>query len=90
MRIKLIDNFYIETDAYNFMLREKYMGKDENDNPKERIRTIGYYSNITHALQSLITHMSLTDDEIHTIEEYIQKCKKLTDEVTRALREVSR
>ena len=86
MNINLVDNFYIETDAYNFMLKEKYLGKDENDNPKEQIRTISYHTKIEHALEHLIAYRTLSDDSKLTIDEYVQKCKKLSDEVTNAVK----
>ena len=89
MIIELVDNFYIETDEMNFMLKEKYMGKDKNDKPKEQIRTISYHTNVEHALHRLIEHRTLSDDSKLTLGEYIKKRKEMTDEVTRAFNEVS-
>lgn len=82
MIIKLVDNFYIETDPMNFMLKEKVIGENE----KEYHRTISYHTKIERALEHLIEHRVLSDDSELTIDEYIQKCKKLTDEVTNAVK----
>ena len=86
MIIELVDNFYIETDEMNFMLKERNMGKDKNDKPKEQIRTISYHTKIEHALEHLIAHRTLSDDSKLTMGEYIQNCKKLTDEVVNAVK----
>ena len=88
MIIKLIDGFYIETDEMNFMLKEKYMGKDLKGKPKEQHKTIGYYNSVLHALNGLINYESLRSDSKLEVEEYIKKQKELNDTLIHAFKNI--
>ena len=88
MIIKLIDGFYIETDEMNFMLKEKYMGKDLKGKPKEQHKTIGYYNSVLHALNGLTNYESLTSDSKLEVEEYIEKQKELNDTLIHAFKNI--
>ena len=88
MIIKLIDGYYIETDELNFMLKEKYVGKDLKGKPKEQHKTIGYYNSVFHALQGLIKYESLTSDSKLEIKEYIEIQKELNDTLIREFKNI--
>lgn len=90
MIIKLIENFYIETDPHNFILKQTYIGKDEEGNEKEQIRIIGYYPTIEHALQSLVRHKALSGEDKLTVEEYVRKTRKWTDELASKVRLIAK
>ena len=55
-KIELINNYYIEVEPLNYTLKQRYIGEDKEKNPKEQIRTIGYYGTVTHAVEEMIKH----------------------------------
>ena len=46
MKIIIDDRYFIETDKYNYILREKYVSQKKKSYGKEVINTIGYYNNL--------------------------------------------
>lgn len=46
MKIIIDDRYFIETDKYNYILREKYVSQKKKNYGKEVINTIGYYNNL--------------------------------------------
>lgn len=54
MKIELANGYFIEVDALNYTLRQKYQGKDKDGQPKESEKTIGYYGNLEDAVHSFL------------------------------------
>lgn len=46
MKIIIDDRYFIETDKYNYILREKYISQKKKSYGKEVVNTIGYYNNL--------------------------------------------
>lgn len=46
MRIIIDDRYFIDTDRFNYILREKYVSKKKKSYGKEVVNTIGYYNNL--------------------------------------------
>lgn len=46
MRIIIDDRYFIDTDRFNYILREKYVSQKKKSYGKEVINTIGYYNNL--------------------------------------------
>ena len=89
MKIDLIDNYYIETDPANFILKESYVGEDDNGKEKKQVRTHGYYSTLEGALHGLIESKSLSDDSELVIEQYLQKTKEWVEELSRDIKKTA-
>lgn len=86
--IVLIDKrFYIEIDDRNYVLKEKYEGKDVNKNIKEYERIEGYFINMEHALNRIIEIKISEQEEVKDIEEYLKNLKKLTKELDQKIKE---
>ena len=54
MRIELTNGYYIEVDSMNYTLMQNYMGKDKEGNPKESVRTLGYFTTLKGALDKYL------------------------------------
>lgn len=48
MKIIIDDRYFIETDKYNYILREKYISQKKKSYGKEVVNTIGYYNNLEY------------------------------------------
>lgn len=46
MRIIIDDRYFIDTDRFNYILREKYISQKKKSYGKEVVNTIGYYNNL--------------------------------------------
>lgn len=59
MKIELINGYYIEVDALNYTLRQRYEGKTKDGQPKESERVIGYYGKFEEAVRSFLKRNQL-------------------------------
>ena len=46
MKIIIDDRYFIETDKYNYILKEKYISQHKKSKGKEIVNIIGYYNNL--------------------------------------------
>lgn len=46
MKIIIDDRYFIETDKYNYILKEKYISQHKKSKGKEVVNIIGYYNNL--------------------------------------------
>jgi len=86
--LQIDKKFYIDTDQYNFMLREKTRSKAKMDGKKykggedyESIVTHGYYSNIADALNEYLNIMikrkvENSSTEVRELLDYIGEIKE--------------
>lgn len=74
-KIELIDDYFIEVDAYNHTLKKKYIGKDKKTGEeKEAEKIIGYYRNVPDCIESLVRNLALdeTNNTTITLREYAE------------------
>lgn len=87
--ITLKRGYYIEIDALNYTLRQKYIGTTKTGEPKEASRTIGFFGKMEPALKKYleVSHLDVLKDEKLTIEEYIKAIRQINEESLQGLRE---
>ena len=54
--LELNHGYCIESDENQFILRQYYIGKTKDGEPKEAVRTIGYYAKLQQALEDTSTN----------------------------------
>lgn len=52
--VELQDGYFVEIDALNHTLRQKYTGQDKDGNKKESVRTIGYFGDMKQCIKALL------------------------------------
>lgn len=52
--VELQDGYFVEIDALNHALRQKYTGQDKDGNKKEAVRTIGYFGDMKQCIKALL------------------------------------
>lgn len=52
--VELQDGYFVEIDALNHALRQKYTGQDKDGNKKESVRTIGYFGDMKQCIKALL------------------------------------
>lgn len=52
--VELQDGYFVEIDALNHALRQKYTGQDKDGNKKEAVRTIGYFRDMKQCIKALL------------------------------------
>lgn len=75
--INLEHGYFIETDPLNHTLKHKYIGKSKDDTPKEMVRTIGYYGNMTQATEQYIK--CICDSETTSFDGSIKEYAEIID-----------
>ena len=59
MKIELINGYYIEVDALNYTLKQRYIGETKDGQPKDSVRVIGYYGKFEEAIHSFLKRNQL-------------------------------
>lgn len=54
LAVELQDGYFVEIDALNHALRQKYTGQDKDGNKKEAVRTIGYFGDMKQCIKALL------------------------------------
>ena len=82
-KIELKSGYYIEVDEINATLKQKYTGKTKDGEDREADRTIGYYNNVTNALERFVrlNRLGKMDGAELSLTEYINTLKKADAEV---------
>lgn len=80
-RITLINGYYVDKDPLNYTLKQKYIGTGKDDQPKEMERTIGYFGNITDAVEECIK--CICDDETASFDDDIKEYAEVIDIIAR-------
>lgn len=78
MKVKIEDNLYLESDAYQYILRE-YSGKtytDKDGKEREGSRVLGYYGTVQQAIESLV-QMKLRESTATTLTELKEDLEKI-------------
>lgn len=90
MKIKIDDRFHVDIDDRNYTLVETYMGKDKDDNEKERTRVHGHFTKLEHAIERIIVIKDAENEITVQLEEYIQIVKGYAHELLNSVKEIAR
>jgi len=76
MKIHIEDKLYLESDGIQYIIRE-YTGNHDKDG-KETFRSLGFYGNINHAINSLVKNkiMQSTATTLSELKVDIEKIKQ--------------
>lgn len=82
MIVKLLNNYFIETDPLNFSLKQSYVGETKSGVKKETAKTIGYYPTMKDALRRFLELMRHDgkEDAVISMTEYIDLLEKADKE----------
>ncbi|WDV94203.1 hypothetical protein [Brevibacillus parabrevis] len=79
MKVQIEENLYIESDAYQFIIREYTARKDGNGPGK--IIVHGYFSKLEHAVKHLIT-MKVKQSTAATLGELQKDVKRIEEYIS--------
>lgn len=95
MRVDLSDEFYVETDALNYILYKKYKSEREKTKGKDCTTVLGYYRNLKDVAKAMIDcrfncdtkSLGVSLDNMATIlgEVYQKACTDLLEQFKRVL-----
>lgn len=87
MKINLNYGYYIEIDAYNYTLKQKYDGKTKDGQDKDAVRTCGYFGNIRNAIEKYLklVQLDLLDDEAISLQEYVKSIELINKTAVQGL-----
>lgn len=80
-RINLIIGYYVDKDPLNYTLKQKYIGTGKDNQPKEMERTIGYFGNMTDAVEECIKR--ICDEETASFDDDIKEYAEVIDLIAR-------
>jgi hypothetical protein len=85
--IHIFKDYYLFSDAHNWILREQFEGKDKDGNPKESFRDLGYFRSVEQACKKLINIEAKAADSVQGIiesfESSVFKIKEATEGMKR-------
>ncbi len=84
MKIIINENFEIECDGTEFVLKQKYIGKDKNGNEKEQFFD-RYYPSLESCCKMLIDRMIISKDNTIGVTEILNAIAKAQREIARAI-----
>lgn len=78
-QVELKNGYYIENKKLTYTLRQRYTGKSKTGEPKESIRTHGYFNKIGQAIMRYIElcQLDVLDGERVTLEEYVRTIERV-------------
>lgn len=82
MKLRLSDNYQIETDTLNYILQKISIRQKGKNKGKEIVSNIGYYGKIEHLLNALLEHKikGLDAKDIHSLQAQIAGLKDFIKE----------
>ena len=80
-KINLGLGYYIETDSMNYILKQDYVGVGKDKMPKDMTKVIGYYGNMTHAVEECVK--SICRNETLAFEGDIQTYAEVIDQIAK-------
>lgn len=89
MKIKLSNEYYIETVPLNYVLHRAYIsygeGKNADSKPRMVDKVCGYYISVEAALGGYVRQLAFdkTEDFEGNLEEYIARIKQILDSATK-------
>lgn len=82
--IKINDEYYIEADTNNYMLKQVHFVKTKEGKEERQDLTIGYYATIDVALKGYLKHKSrdiVSKKDFESIDKYLKYIEKLDKEL---------
>lgn len=76
MTIMLVDNYFIEIDPLNYILKQKYMSKKKDGSEVESVRTIGYYGNFSDSIRQFLKEAQNQGDATVSIRQYAERVEE--------------
>lgn len=55
VEVNLMDGYFVEIDPLNYVLKQRYSGKDKDGNTRDGERFIGAYGNMNQCVESFMT-----------------------------------
>ena len=88
--INLEHGYFVETDPLNHTLKQKYTGMSKDGEPKEMVRTIGYYGDMTETVKKYIMCIcdSVTTSYSGSIKEYAEIIDQAAEKAVKDLKEL--
>lgn len=88
--VNLIDGYFLEIDQLNFTLKQRYIGKTKEGAHKEAVRTIGYYGDMEHCIETLfkLEQANITKGQELSIRGYASMVEQSNKRVLNELKEV--
>lgn len=73
--INLKLGYFIETKKLSYNLKKKYIGKDKSGNPKEAVKTVGYFGSMEQAIDCYLKEVvsDTLDGEEMELKEYADR-----------------
>lgn len=84
------NGYFVETDSFNHTLKQRYIGTGKEKQPKEMVRTIGYYENMARCAKEYLKCIcgDATADFNGTIKEYAEIIDKTAEKAAKSLERV--
>lgn len=88
--IKLNENYMIEVDPMNYILKKKYLVKAKSGEQKEVYKVDGYFGTVKDALERFIEHLQMDelDGMAVDISEYVRAIAIINKEAVKGLERV--
>ena len=77
--INLKLGYFIESKKLSYNLKKKYIGKDKSGNPKEAVKTVGYFGSMEQAIDCYLKEVvsDTLDCEEMELKEYAEQVDKV-------------
>ena len=90
MEIKLTKGFFIETDEFQFALKQRYTAVSRDGMESENVKTVSYHRTISQAVEKYLKmlHMSMSPDKAVTLREYVNLVTKENKAAKKAIKDL--
>lgn len=91
-QVLLSENYALDTDKLNLILKEKYQKKDGRSKNSNFIdeygwSNLGYFGNLDSVGDKLVKNEMLTEEDIKELRHYAETIQRLRDEIVTHLKE---
>lgn len=89
-KILLKNGYFIEIDSLNYTLKQKYIGKTKDGEPKESEKNCGYFGNICQAIREYLKlcQIDALDGYALELSEYVGKIETINKNSIKGLEKV--
>ncbi len=87
--VKVNEDFYIDSDPYSYILKQKAIRTDGKNKGEEYLEILGYYTSFESAIKGLIKYLvksKIGKSEIITLKEAVKEIKNTEKEITGLLK----
>lgn len=91
-QVLLSENYAIDTDKLNIVLKERYEKKDSKKKDAKPTgefgwKELGYFGNMTRVADRLVSHELMKEHEVTELRHYAEVIERLRDEIAAMLTE---